>query len=80
MSIGSVGSLRCRITVRGSPISWWMAVEFLGVRGATVNTFLTTDMFARILAARPDCVFLCLGDNSLDRPKGNTTMTLLVRT
>ena len=44
------------------------------------NTFLTTDMFAWTLAARPDCVFLCLGDNSLDRPKGNTTMTLLVRT
>ena len=35
-------------------------VEFLGVRGATVDTFLAPDMFARILAARPDCVFLCL--------------------
>ena len=55
-------------------------VKFLGVRGASVNTFLATDMLAWTLAARPDCVFLCLGGNSLDRPKGNTTMTLLVRT
>ena len=44
------------------------------------NMFLAMDMFAWTLAARPDCVFLCLGGNSLDRSKGNTTMTLLVRT
>ena len=34
-------------------------VKFL--RRSMVNTFLATDMFARILAARPDFVFLCIG-------------------
>ena len=52
-------------------------VEFLGVRCATVNTFLATDMFARILPARPDCVFLCLGGNSLDRRSTSPAMVAL---
>ena len=52
-------------------------VEFLGVRGATVDTFLAPDMFARILAAHPDCVFLCLGGNSVDRPSTSPAMVAL---
>ena len=52
-------------------------VKFLGVRGATVDTFLAPDMFVRILAARPDCVFLCLGGNSLDRLSTSLAMVAL---
>ena len=52
-------------------------VEFLGVRSATVDMFLAPDMFARILAARPDCVFLCLGGNSLDRRSTSPAMVAL---
>ena len=40
-------------------------VNFNGVRGATVNTFLDADMFARIIAVRPNVVCLCLGGNDL---------------
>ena len=40
-------------------------VGYNGVRRATVNTFLDPDMFARIIAARPNVVCLCLGGNYL---------------
>ena len=52
-------------------------VEFLGVRSTTVDTFLATDMFARILAARPDCVFLYLRGNSLDTRSTSPVMVAL---
>ena len=40
-------------------------VGYNGARGATVNTFLDADMFARIIAARPNVVCLSLGGNDL---------------
>ena len=44
-------------------------VGYNGVRGATVNTFLDADMFARIIGARPNVVCLCLGGNDLSTAK-----------
>ena len=46
--------------------------SFYGVRDATVDTFLAADMFAPILAARPDVVCLFLGDNDLDSQAAST--------
>ena len=40
-------------------------VTYNGVRGATVNTFLDADMFARIIDVCPNVVCLCLGGNDL---------------
>ena len=50
-------------------------VAYNGVRGATVNTFLDADMFARIIAARPHVVCLCLGGN--DFPASTPVMIAL---
>ena len=41
------------LVMDGSPCD----VAYNGVRGATVNTFLDADMFARIIAARPHVVW-----------------------
>ena len=57
--------------VDGSPCD----VAYNGVRGATVNTFLDADMFARIIAARPHVVCLCLGGN--DFPASTPVMIAL---
>ena len=46
--------------------------SFHGVRDATVDMFLTADMFAPILAARPDAICLFLGDNDLDIQTAST--------
>ena len=55
------GSGFADLVVDGAPCD----VEYHGVRGATVNTFLDADMFARIIAARPNVVCPCLGGNDL---------------
>ena len=48
--------------VRGRPCN----VEFLGVRGATLSTFLAPTMMERILAYRADVILIHVGGNDLD--------------
>ena len=40
-------------------------VEYLGIRGATVATFLTPTLRARIDSFHPDAAVICLGGNSI---------------
>ena len=40
-------------------------VEYLGIRGATVATFLTLNMRAQIDSFHPDAAVICLGGNSI---------------
>ena len=40
-------------------------VEYLGIRGATVATFLTHTLRARIDSFHPDAAVICLGGNSI---------------
>ena len=42
-------------------------VEYLGIRGASVASFLSPTMRARIAAFHPDAVVICLGGNSVSR-------------
>ena len=40
-------------------------VEYLGIRGATVATFLNPNMRAKIESFHPDAAVICLGGNSI---------------
>ena len=60
------------LTVDGSQCEF----SFHGVCDATVDTFLAEDMFARILAARPNIVCLFLGENDLDCQAASTPVMI----